>query len=314
MDESKKYIEEEIKRIEGEIENTKALIPELGGAAEEEIKKLEGQKVELEKSLSAMNVVKVESTSENFNSIILEVRQGVGGDEAKIWADDLIRMYRRFCEIRGWKMEQIDDGVLKVNNKNAWKELKFETGVHRVQRVPKTEAQGRIHTSTASVVVLPEVTEREVEIKEDELSWEFSRAGGHGGQNVNKVATAVRLIHNPTGIVVSCRQERSQEQNRKIALSLLRAQLWEIEQEKRTAQIRDQRDKIGRSMRSEKIRTYNYPQNRVTDHRVNKSWYSLESIIEGNLDDLLSFLGSADFGVGLSNEDAQANQNTADDE
>jgi len=156
-----------------------------------------------------------------------------------------------------------------------------------VQRVPETEAQGRIHTSTASVVVLPEVPESQIEIGEDDLLWEFSRGGGHGGQNVNKVATAVRLTHKPTGIVVSCRQERFQEQNRKIALELLRAELWEIEQEKKSKLISDQRSAIGRSMRAEKIRTYNYPQNRVTDHRIGKSWHKLDRIIDGDLEDVV---------------------------
>ena len=161
-----------------------------------------------------------------------------------------------------------------------------------MQRVPETEAQGRIHTSTASVVVLPEVPESQIEIKEDDLLWEFSRGGGHGGQNVNKVATAVRLTHKPTGIVVSCRQERFQEQNRKIALEMLRSQLWEVEQEKKEKLISDRRSVIGRSMRAEKIRTYNYPQNRITDHRIAKSWHKLDRIIDGDLEDVVSGLQS----------------------
>lgn len=228
-----------------------------------------------------------EVEGDNFNSIILEVRSGVGGDEAKIWADDLLRMYTRYVESRNWKLERLDEGVAKIMGKGVFEMLKWETGVHRVQRVPTTEASGRIHTSTASVVVLPEIEEQVITVKEDELSWEFTRSGGHGGQNVNKVATAVRLTHKPTGIIISCRQERSQEQNRKIALSLLRSQLWEREQEKKRAGEQESRGAIGRSMRSEKIRTYNYPQNRVTDHRINKSWHQLDRIIEGELGEVL---------------------------
>lgn len=225
---------------------------------------------------------------DNFNSVILEVRPGVGGDEAKIWAQDLQRMYERWAQRVGYRVEGIDEGVTKITGKGVYQKLRWETGVHRVQRVPETEASGRIHTSTASVVVLPEIAEKEIEIKEDELSWEFTRSGGHGGQNVNKVATAVRLTHKPTGMVVSCRQERSQEQNRQIALAILRSQLWERQQEEKQALISGHRAAIGRSMRAEKIRTYNYPQNRVTDHRLNKSWHQLDRIIEGELDDIIA--------------------------
>jgi len=227
---------------------------------------------------------------QEFKAVILEVRPGGGGDEAKIWARDLVRMYRRYSEIRNWKLEEIDDGVMKIKGKNVYEKLKRETGVHRVQRIPETERAGRIHTSTASVVILPEVPEAQIDIKEDDLAWEFTRSGGHGGQNVNKVATAVRLIHKPTDIVISCRQERSQEQNRKIALQLLRAQLWEREQEKKNSALSAQRSMIGRSMRAEKIRTYNYPQNRVTDHRMRKSWYNLDRIIDGQLEEIFAAL------------------------
>lgn len=228
----------------------------------------------------------------DFGSVIMEIRQGVGGDEAKIWASDLMRMYKRFAENQSWRVEELEDGVIKIKGEGVFDQLKFETGVHRVQRVPTTEKAGRIHTSTASVVVLPEVPETAVDIKDGDLEWQFTTGGGHGGQNVNKVATAVRLTHKPTGIVTTARQERSQEQNRKIALSLLRSQLWEIEQEKKKAQVTGYRDQIGRSMRSEKIRTYNYPQNRVTDHRINKSWHKLDVIMEGNLGDVVLLMQS----------------------
>jgi len=225
--------------------------------------------------------------AQSFKAVIMEARQGVGGDEAKIWASDLLRMYTRFAESRKWKVEAIDEGVVKIKGNGVYETLKWETGVHRVQRTPETEKAGRIHTSTASIVILPEVPESQIEIREDDLVWEFTRGGGHGGQNVNKVATAVRLTHRPSGIVVQSRQERFQEQNRKIALELLRGELWEREEEKKRLVTSNQRLAIGRGMRSEKIRTYNYPQNRVTDHRINKSWYELDKIIDGSLGEVI---------------------------
>lgn len=244
----------------------------------------------------------------DFDRVIMEVRPGVGGDEAKIWANDLIRMYSRFAATLNWKVETLDEGVINITGKGAYGRLINETGVHRVQRVPATEAQGRIHTSTASVVVLPEVAESQVEVRDDDLVWEFTRGGGHGGQNVNKVATAVRLTHKPSGILVQSRQERSQEQNRKIAMSLLRARLWEREQESKRAREQEGRSVIGRSMRSEKIRTYNYPQNRVTDHRVGKSWYNLDKIMQGQLNEVLEAAG----GLDLGQTDANGNNSAAD--
>lgn len=276
------YLQNEIGKIDARIAEAELLVPELGEAALSEIAQLKEYRAKLTGS--------GELEKEDFRSVILEMRPGVGGEEAKIWADDLLRMYSRYAELNSWTVVQLDSGVIKIKGKGVWDKLKYETGVHRVQRVPETEAQGRIHTSTASVVVLPEVAENLIEIKEDDLLWEFSRGGGHGGQNVNKVATAVRLTHKPSGIVVSCRQERFQEQNRKIALELLRSQLWEIEEEKKRLVTRNQRLAIGRSMRAEKIRTYNYPQNRVTDHRIGKSWHKLDRIIDGELGDVIGTL------------------------
>ncbi len=289
------YLESEIKRLEEEIERTRALVPELGEEAEQEIKKLEEQKAALMKAMNddgQSDTGAEEPHEEDFNSIILEIRGGVGGDEGKIWGEDLGRMYSRWAEMNSFSVSQLDSGVMKIKGKGIFNKLKYETGVHRVQRVPETEAQGRIHTSTASVVVLPEVPEKLIEIKDDELHWDFVRGGGHGGQNVNKVATTARLTHIPTGIVVKASQERFQEQNRKIALSMLRAQLWEIEQEKKRSVLSDQRLAIGRNMRSEKIRTYNYPQNRVTDHRIGKSWHKLDKILEGDLEDVIASMSS----------------------
>lgn len=221
---------------------------------------------------------------------IIEARGATGGDEAKIWAGDLLRMYTRFALIKGWKIESIDEGVVRIQGADAYKLLQFEGGVHRVQRVPKTERSGRIHTSTATVAVLPELEDTQVYINPGDLEWEFYRSGGKGGQNVNKVSTAVRLKHRPSGIVVSAQTERYQEQNRRIALTLLRGKLWEIEEEKKLQALGGARAAIGRGMRSEKIRTYNFPQNRLTDHRVNKSFHNLEEIIEGKMDKVTTFL------------------------
>ncbi|MFH1864170.1 MAG: PCRF domain-containing protein, partial [bacterium] len=198
-------------------------------------------------------------------TIYLEVRGATGGDEAKIWANDLGRMYSRFAEKKGWKIVQVEENVLKLSGENIFSLLKNESGVHRVQRIPTTERHGRIHTSTATVVVLPEIKESEVNINPSDLEIQFFHTSSQGGQNVQKVSTAVRLIHKPTGLVVSAQRERFQEANRKIALSLLRAKLYEREEEEKLRTIAGYRSVIGRVMRSEKIRTYNYPQNRITD-------------------------------------------------
>ncbi len=222
---------------------------------------------------------------------IIEVRGATGGDEAKIWAQDLLRMYSRYAAIKGWKAELLDDAVLRVKGPDAFGRLQYEGGVHRVQRIPATERYGRIHTSTATVAVLPELEETAVYINPGDLEWEFYRAGGKGGQNVNKVSTAVRLRHKPSGIVTTAQTERYQDQNRRIALSLLRGKLWEAEEEKKAQALGTARLQIGRGMRSEKIRTYNFPQNRVTDHRINKSWHNLEDMIDGKLEKMLTDLG-----------------------
>lgn len=224
------------------------------------------------------------------HSLILEVRPGTGGEEAKIWASDLLRMYSRFANSHGWKVVQIDEGVLKVKGEGAYSSLQNEGGVHRVQRIPQTERYGRIQTSTATVAVLPEVPESEVKIAPQDLDWQFYHASGHGGQNVQKVSSAVRLTHRPSGIVVTAQQERFQEQNRVFALELLRAKLWEMEELKKEETIAGYRSAVGRGMRSEKIRTYNFPQNRVTDHRLNKSWQKLDKIIDGELDSIITAL------------------------
>lgn len=219
----------------------------------------------------------------NEDVAILEFRPGPGGEEARIWASDLLRMYTRYANILGWKVEALSDTAIRMKGPGAFTKLQYEAGTHRVQRVPTTERSGRIHTSTATVAVLPEIPETEVMIRPEDLEWDFFRSGGKGGQNVNKVSSAVRLHHKPSGLVVACQTERDQFQNRAVALSMLRAKLWEAEEVKAAATMGAARSIIGRGMRAEKIRTYNYPQNRVTDHRINKSWHNLEDIIEGKM-------------------------------
>lgn len=222
-----------------------------------------------------------------LQTIYLEVRGATGGDEAKIWAADLLRMYMRFVTKHGWKTSMIDEGTLSITGPSVFDLLKNESGVHRVQRIPTTEKRGRIHTSTATVAVLPEIKESEVSISPNDLEWQFFRASTQGGQNVQKVSTAVRLTHKPTGIVVCAQRERFQEQNRKIALDLLRSKLWEKQEEEKMRTIAGYRSVIGRGMRAEKIRTYNFPQSRITDHRIGKSWGNLEAVIEGDLTKIL---------------------------
>lgn len=224
----------------------------------------------------------------NKDITIIEIRGAAGGDEAKIWADDLLRMYLRFAEKQAWQVKNLGQRVFKIKGKNVYQILKKEAGVHRVQRIPTTERHGRIHTSTATVAVLPEISTDQIKINSQDLEWQFYRASTQGGQNVQKVSSAVRLIHRPSGIVVTCEQERFQEQNRKIALDLLRAKLWQKEQEKKQSQLTNlRREAVGRGERSEKIRTYNFPQNRVTDHQKGKSWHNLDSILDGNLDKVI---------------------------
>lgn len=219
----------------------------------------------------------------NNNVATLEFRPGPGGEEAKIWAMDLMRMYGRYAAIMGWKTETISENAIKIKGEQAFTKLQYEAGTHRVQRVPATERQGRIHTSTATVAVIPEIPEADLTIRTEDLEWDFFRSGGKGGQNVNKVSSAVRLRHKPSGVVVTCSNERDQFQNRQVALSLLRGRLWEVEEIKKAQTLGDARSIIGRGMRSEKIRTYNFPQDRVTDHRINKSWHNLEGIVDGKL-------------------------------
>lgn len=222
----------------------------------------------------------------NPDIAILEFRPGPGGDESYLWMDDLIKMYTAYAKNVGWKVSIIDGNIIKISGIGAYDQLQWETGTHRVQRVPITEKRGRIQTSTAAVVVLPQITSRDVTLNPEDVEMTASRAGGNGGQNVNKVSTAVRILHRPTGLTFSVRQERSQEQNRMVAMDLLRAKLWQIEEDKRVAANGSNRDKVGLAQRSDKIRSYNYPRNQIKDHRINKD-FNLSKCLDGDLTDLL---------------------------
>lgn len=277
-----------IANLEKQIEETKSLMtdPAMAELAHLELTRLENEKKQLQESIKENES---EEDSYDQRNVILEMKGAAGGDEAKLWGEDLLRMYSRFAQLRGFKVEEIDETVIKITGKNAFKLFKYEAGVHRVQRTPITEKRGRIHTSTATVSILPELEDIDLHISPDDVVFEAFRAGGHGGQNVNKVSTAVRLKHLPSGIVVTCQTERFQGQNREIAMELLRAKLWEIEIEKRNDQIGSLRStQVGRGMRAEKIRTYNFPQDRVTDHRINQSWHNLPKILQGEIDDIIN--------------------------
>ncbi|GIW61872.1 MAG: peptide chain release factor 1 [Patescibacteria group bacterium] len=275
----------QLKEIEKKIEETKTLLqdPSLAELAKEELDSLEIQKKAIEESLKHSQEEERSDDLDNRN-VILEVKGAAGGDEANIFADELLRMYMRYAEKKGLKTEFLDDNVLKISGKGAFNVFKYEAGVHRVQRVPKTEKKGRIHTSTVTVSVLPELQDIDLHINPEDIEFEAFRSGGHGGQNVNKVSTAVRLIHKPTGLVVTSQSERSQAQNREIAMTLLRARLWEQAVEKQQKEYASLKaTQVGRGMRAEKIKTYNFPQDRMTDHRLGKSWSNLAAILDGDI-------------------------------
>ncbi len=292
----------QLNAIERDISSANELIntddAELQELGKEELKELAEKK---EKILSEIRIMLLPRDPHEGKNIIMEIRAGVGGEEAALFAGDLFRMYVAYADSKGWKTEILDahptdlggfkEIIFSISGNNVYKFLKYESGVHRVQRVPETEASGRIHTSTATVAVLPEAEEVEVEINPDDLRIDVFHASGHGGQNVQKVATAIRIIHKPTGIMVTCQDERSQLQNKTKALRILRARLLDMfESEKEQKIVDERRAQIGRGKRNERIRTYNFPQGRVTDHRINLSLYNLPEIMEGKLDPLIDAL------------------------
>ena len=291
----------EYKKLAREIANTEILLKtdsEIVALAQEEIVELkERQKI----ALSQIEKALTPQDQNDDRDIIVEIRAGVGGDEASLFAADLFRMYARYAQNKGWEVEAISQNptevggfkevIFEIRGKGTFDKLKYESGVHRVQRVPLTEAGGRIHTSTATVAVLPQVEEAEVDISPHDLQVEFFRSSGPGGQNVNKLSTAVRIIHLPTKITVVCQDERSQWKNRIKTMKILRARLKSMEEERKRESVEaERRSQVGSGDRAEKIRTYNIPQGRVTDHRVGVSFHNLPQIMEGNLDDIISSL------------------------
>ncbi|HSG30133.1 MAG TPA: peptide chain release factor 1 [Thermodesulfobacteriota bacterium] len=290
----------EYKSVLEQIENNKELLKdkELQELAKEELEELEPRQQKLEKELQILLLPK---DPNDEKSIFIEIRAGTGGDEAALFAANLFRMYTHFAEKNGWKVEimnindtgigGIKEVVASIEGKNVYKKFKFESGVHRVQRVPATETGGRIHTSTATVMILVEPEDVEVDIDEKDLRVDTYRASGPGGQHVNKTDSAIRITHMPTGVVAQCQDERSQHKNRAKAMRMLKAKIYELEEEKRQSEISNiRKNMVGSGDRSEKIRTYNYKDVRVTDHRIGLTLHKLEQILEGELDELIDAL------------------------
>ncbi len=297
----------EYKAIAKTLDETRAM---LKGELDEDMTTLVKQEMEsleskLDHLLQELKLTLLPKDAKDERDIIMEIRAGAGGDEAGLFAADLFRMYSRYAQSRGWEIDIINvnesgigafkEIIFEIRGKGAFSRLKYERGVHRVQRVPTTESSGRIHTSTATVAVLPEADEVELSINPNDLKIDFYHSGGAGGQNVNKVATAVRITHLPTGIVAICQDERSQLRNRTKAMSVLRSRLLDIEQRKQEAEVTEQRRfQVGTGDRSEKIRTYNFPQDRISDHRIGQTFHNLPRILEGELDELIDTLATSD--------------------
>jgi peptide chain release factor 1 len=295
----------EYKRVRKSLEETRAMLSdgldeEMAALAEQEIASLETRLGKLE---AALKLALLPRDPNDEKDIIMEIRAGTGGNEAALFAADLFRMYSRYAQSQGWKTDIISlsesgiggfkEIIFEIKGRGAFSRLKYERGVHRVQRVPVTEASGRIHTSTATVAVLPKAEEVDIDINPDDLRIDVFHSGGAGGQNVNKVASAIRVTHLPTGMVVACQDERSQLQNKIKALSVLRSRLLDMERRKQEEEVtRDRRSQVGTGERAEKIRTYNYPQDRVSDHRIGLTLHNLPRIMDGELDDLIDALAA----------------------
>jgi peptide chain release factor 1 len=316
MDETLKILEQEVSKIDEKLAENKALLlnPEYQdfiSDIQNDITELENSKQNLLNSMqeiknSANKPVSEDGVDINPNVAIMEVRAGTGGSEAALFAFDLYRMYMRYCEKKGFKTSEeflsnedsaggIKTVVFEIKGKDVYDLFKNESGVHRVQRVPKTEVSGRIHTSTATVAIMPEVKNIEFEIHPDDLTWEFHRSGGSGGQNVNKVSTAVRLTHKPTGLIVDCQEERTQGKNREKALGYLKSRIYNLMKEQQVKKLTDLRiNQVGSAERSEKIRTYNFPQDRITDHRIGKNFGNMQGVMNGDIDKILEEVRNID--------------------
>lgn len=294
----------EYKKVEKNLEEAKEMMndPELKELAETEMLEVKEKLPKIEEELKILLIPKDPDDDKN---VICEIRGGAGGDEAALFAGTLYRMYSMYAERKHWKLEVLNENETElggykeisfmISGRGAYSRLKFESGVHRVQRVPDTEASGRIHTSTATVAVLPEVEDVDIELNPADIKMEVFRSSGAGGQHVNKTSSAVRLIHIPTGMVAECQTERSQVQNREYAMRMLRSRLYEKEKQERDAKLANERKtQVGSGDRSEKIRTYNYPQGRITDHRIGMSIYQIEDFLNGNLDEMIDNLIAAD--------------------
>lgn len=305
----------EYRSVEREMEEVRELLedgtdPEIKEMASDELRRLQDEKERVERELRALLLPRDPMDSKD---VIMEIRAGTGGEEAALFAGDLYRMYTRYAERNGWKTELLSSNptgiggfkevIFSVQGRGAYSKLKYESGTHRVQRVPVTESAGRIHTSAATVAVMPEVDEVEIEINPDDLKIETFRASSAGGQHMQKNETAVRITHIPTGTVVACQDERSQTQNREKAMRMLRAILYEQKKQEQEAQQRElRRSQIRSGDRSEKIRTYNFPQGRVTDHRIGLTLYKLDAVLDGDIEEFIQALAAADQAERLKNE------------